>query len=335
MSKHVFKKFARVGVAISALLVAALHSSGAAAEGRSRDDLDESVRSLSHRGAYKWLVVRSIVATGLNDSLGVPPFDLGPPFGKFKFAMVGAHNPGATKPLPVTPDTPDSALLTTIVHPGFLQIARKTEADIPPGAENIPLASVPINVDFASVATAGPGRRAPLKGVMSAGPIDVAQAEPADPLTLGRWKKGHGILKIVCESTTRATLRMVVRSLRPVRIYGIGATMGGIFSLPQEQWTLAPFTIGGVPHIFVTDEHGDGSIERDINFCPLDPPSMERPLLVMNLLQYSRHQNYGAVPEPVFVNGLFLGLVTHNHLQFPVNVEFSDEWKARMGRDQD
>ena len=63
------------------------------------------------------------------------------------------------------------------------------------------------------------------------------------------------------------------------------------------------------------------SIERDINFCPLDPPSMERPMLVMNLLYYSRHQNYGAVPEPVFVNGLWLGMVTHNALQFPVNVQ--------------
>jgi hypothetical protein len=99
--------------------------------------------------------------------------------------------------------------------------------------------------------------------------------------------------------------------------------------VPQEQQSLAPFTIGGVPHVFVTDEHGDGSIERDINFCPLDPPSMERPLLVMNLLYYSRHQNYGAVPEPVFVNGLWLGLVTHNHLQFPVNVQLNPAFRPR------
>jgi hypothetical protein len=273
--------------------------------------------------------MRSIIATGLNHSVGQVPFDLGPPFGTFNFAMVAAYNPGAAKPLPLTPDSPDSTLLTTVASPGFLFLARKTEADIPPGAENVPLRDVPINVDFAAIATAGPGKRVALKGVLSAGPIDVAQAEPADPITLGQWKKGRGILKIVCQSTQRATLRMVVRSLLPHRMYGIGATMGGIYTVPQEQQSLAPFTIGGVPHVFVTDEHGDGSIERDINFCPLDPPSMERPLLVMNLLYYSRHQNYGAVPEPVFVNGLWLGLVTHNHLQFPVNVQLNPAFRPR------
>lgn len=330
MSNHVFDKFVRAGAAVSALLLLALQPSGASA-----DDLEDAVRSSSDRGAYKSKVVRSIVATGLNDSVGRVPFDLGPPFGTFNFAMVGVYNPGAAKPLPVTPDTPDSALLTTIAHPNFLTLAGKTEADIPPGAENVPLRDVPINVDFASIATAGPGRRVPLKGVLSAGPIDVAQAEPANPITLGQWKKGRGILKIVCQSTQRASLKMVVRSLLPHRMYGIGATMGGIFSLPVNEQRLSPFTIGGVPHVFITDEHGNGSIERDINFCPLDPPSMERPLLVMNLLHYSRHQNYGAVPEPVFVNGLWLGLVTHNALQFPVNVQRNPASDPRVTRDME
>src|SRR5262245_24178265 len=95
MSNHVFGKFVQVGAAVSALLLLAAAASA--------DDLDASVRSLSDRGAYRSKVMRSIVATGLNDAVGQPPFDLGPPFGTFNFAMVGAYNPGATKPLPLTP----------------------------------------------------------------------------------------------------------------------------------------------------------------------------------------------------------------------------------------
>lgn len=324
MRNHVLRKFIQAGAAVSALVVA-MHSPLAAA-----DDLEDAVRDgQGEKGAYKSLVVRSIIATGLNDSVGRPPFDLGAPFGTFNFAMVGAYKPGASEPAPLTPDTPDSALLATIVHPGFLLLAAKTPADIPPGAQNIPLRDVPVNVDFASVATAGPGLHVPLKGVMSAGVQDVAQAEPSGPITLGQWKKGRGILKIVCHSTQSATLKMEVRSLLPNRMYGIGATMGGPNAVPDDQKFLVPFTIGGVPHVFVTDEHGNGGMERDINFCPLEPLSQERPLLVMNLLYYSRHQNYGAVPEPVFVNGLWLGLVTHNHLQFPVNVKLNPGFEAR------
>jgi hypothetical protein len=327
MRNHVLRKFIQAGTAVSALVVG-MHSPVAAA-----DDLEEAVGANEiERGAWKSLVVRSIVATGLNDSVGRPPFNLGSPFGSFSFAMMGAYKPGASEPLPITPNTPDSALLATIAHPNFLLIAGKTAADIPPGSQNIPFRDVPVNVDFASIATVGPGMHIPLKGVMSAGPQDVAQAEPADPITLGQWKKGRGILKIVCQSTKQATLKMAVRNLLPHRMYGIGATMGGVHGLPEDQKRLAPFTIGGVPHVFITDEHGNGEIERLINFCPLDPPSMERPLLVMNLLFYSRHQNYGAVPEPVFVNGLWLGMVTHNHLQFPVNVQLNPGFEVEAIR---
>ena len=99
---------------------------------------------------------------------------------------------------------------------------------------------MPINVDFASIATVGPGRHVPLKGVLSAGPIDVAQSEPANPITLGQWRKGRGVLKIVCQSTQRANYKIVVKNLLPHRmLYGVGATMGGVFSLPVAEWRLA------------------------------------------------------------------------------------------------
>jgi hypothetical protein len=309
MDKYRTNKAAAV---ISALLLLSMQSLQSVSAPADTDSQDED-----SRGVFMSRTIHSIVATGLNDHLGVPPYDLGPPFGTFNFAMLGVYNKDGPTPLPITPDTPDSAILATTVHPNFLVIDHKTQADVNPAWLNIPLRDVPINTDFGSVYTlSGPG----LLGVRAAGPQDVAQAEPADPITLGQWKKGRGILKVICHSETSARLKLRVQSLLPHRMYGIGATLGGFHEVPVDQQILQPFTIGGVPHLLVTDEHGDGELDRDISFCPLDPNSTDRTVLVINLLYYSRHQNYGAVPEPVLVNGLWLGLVTHNHLQFPINV---------------
>src|SRR5256885_17134784 len=99
---------------------------------------------------YRERVIHSIVATGLNDVLGRAPFDLGEPFGTFGFSMVGIQNKNGGDPLPLTPSASDSDILVTVASQGFLTLAGKTRADVPPGSENIPLRDVPINVDFAS-----------------------------------------------------------------------------------------------------------------------------------------------------------------------------------------
>jgi hypothetical protein len=309
-------RIAKIVTAVSALALLSGHPVSTSAE--EQDDEWQGTYSPDEgKGAYRYRVIHSVVATGLNDYLGKPVFDLGPPFGTFGFTMVGIYNRTGTAPIPISEDASDSDLLATTVHPNFLLIDGKTQADVNPAWLNIPLRNVPVHTDFDSIYSL---TRTPLRGVRTAEPQEVAQAEPANPITLGQWKKGRGLLRIICQSKDSATLIMNVRSLLPNRIYGIGATLGGVRSLPLSQQVLAPFTIGGVPHLLVTDEHGDGAIERVIKFCPLDPESTNRTVLVMNLLYYSRHQNYGAVPEPVLVNGLWLGLVTHNHIQFPINV---------------
>jgi hypothetical protein len=320
MSFYEVRNVMRIGVVLCALVGSALESPSVSA-GEAKDESRGPKEKV-----YKSKIIYGIAATGLNDVLGRAPFDLGEPFGAFRFSMMGLHNPSGPDPYPLNPHANASDLLVTIADPNFLLIAGKTRADVSPGWENIPLRDVPINVDFGSVTTAGNGIKRPLRGVLHAEPIEVAQAEPSYPITVGRWLKGRGVLKIVCHTKVTSTLEMTVRNLLPNRIYGIGATMGGLHSEPMDQKRLAPFTIGGVPHLLVTDQHGDGVLKREVNFCPLDPESTERPLLVMNLLHYSRHQNYGAVPEPVFVNGLWLGMVTHNHLQFPVNVQPNPEF---------
>lgn len=321
MRNYPVNKTLRVAVAVAYLLALTTQVVSAAAGDNREEDSNQS-----REAVYKSKVIRGVIATGLNDVLGVAPFDLGAPFGTFNFSMLATQNESGPDPIPLSEDASPADLVVTVASEKFLALAGKTRADVNPAWENIPLRDVPINVDFGSVATHGKGIERPLRGVLSAAPEDVAQAEPSNPITLGQWMKGSGILKIICQSRERGTLKMSVRNLLPNRVYGIGSTLGGFHNLPVNQHRLAPFTIGGVPHLFVTDERGDGYIEREIAFCPLDTDSADRTVLVINLLQYSRHQNYGAVPEPVLVNGLWLGMVTHNHLQFPVNVTMNPDW---------
>ena len=250
--------------------------------------------------------IHSVVATGFNDLLGKPPFDLGAPFGTFGFTSMGIYNEFGSVPLPLNENVPDSSLLATAVHPNFLGLAGKTRADVDPELENILLRDVPVNVDFAFV------NREKLRGEFQADPLEVSQAEPANNITLGQWMEASGVAKIVCKSNRHATLKITTSSLIPNRMYGVWATLGGEF--------LSSFPIGGAPTMFMTDEYGDGKFKRELNFCPLDKDSADRPVLVINVVYYSSHQNFGAVPEPVFVDGFWLGTVTHNHLQFPINV---------------
>lgn len=252
-------------------------------------------------------VIRAMVATGFNDVLGRPAFDLGEPFGTFGFTSMGIYNASGEEPLPLDPYSRASDLLATSVHPNFLALAGKTREAVKPEWENIPLRDVPVNTDFAFV------NRVPLRGEMEAEPLEVAQSEPAQALTLGQWMNASGVARIECKSNDEANLVIRAKNLIPNRMYGVWATLGGEY--------LSSFPIGGVPNMFVTDERGSGRIERTLNFCPLDPASASRPILVLNVVYYSSHQNFGAVPEPVFVDGFWLGTVTHNHLQFPVNVD--------------
>lgn len=252
-------------------------------------------------------VIRAMVATGFNDVLGRPAFDLLPPFGKFGFTSMGIYNDSGDEPIPLDVYRRASDLLVTSVHPNFLGLAGKTREVVKPEWENVPLRDVPVNTDFAFV------ERNPLRAEMDAEPLEVTQAEPAQALTLGQWMNASGIARIECKTNQDAVLNIRARNLIPNRMYGVWATLGGEY--------LSSFPIGGVPNMFVTDEYGGGSIERKLNFCPLNPESAPRPVLVINVVYYSSHQNFGAVPEPVFVDGFWLGTVTHNHLQIPVNVE--------------
>lgn len=269
----------------------------------------ESYNHGSHPKKTFERIIEGVAVTGFNNVIGRPFYDWGEPFGTFGFPTFGVYNPYGTEPLPLDEMTPTSAILATSVPPEFLVLAGKTRDDVNPEWENVPLRDVPVNVDFAFV------ERKPLKGVLSADPFEPGQAEPVNPITLGQWMRAKGVAKIVCRGDI-AIIKLRLRHFIPNRMYAVWATLGGE--------NLSTFPIGGTPNVFITNEYGNAEFKRAIKFCPLEVKEGDRPLLVLNVQYYSNHQNYGAVPEPVQVDGFWVGLVTHNHMQFPVTVELLD-----------
>ncbi len=290
-----FKKIVKVVVLIPMILSA-----------QSRTLAENNIDHSDNRG-HSTRIIQGLTATGFNDVLGKPAFDLGEPIGAFGFSSIAIYNEFGSEPLPLDENTPNSALLATSIDENFLFLAGKTLEDVDPAWLNVLLRDISVNTDFKFVT------REPLRGVLDAEPLELAQAEPAGHITLGQWMKGSGTAKISCNGNESAIIKIRVRSLIPNRMYGIWATIGGDH--------LSSFPIGGTPNNFITDQNGDGQITRTVKFCPLDPNSANRPLLMINVVFNSNHQNYGAVTEPSEVNGYWFGLVTHNHIQFPVNVE--------------
>ena len=82
--------------------------------------------------------------------------------------------------------------------------------------------------------------------------------------------------------------------------------------------------IGGVPNVFITDEYGKAKFKRVVPYCPFRVREGDDPVSVISVQYHSEHENYGAVPEPVQVPGGWVGLVTHTHIEFPINVEVLD-----------
>lgn len=310
MNKYQIKKSAQLA-AVSALALLSVRSPTAGAHTDPSDD-DE-------RGERIDRVLQGVTVTGQNDVRGKPFFTWGPPYGPFHFPTVGVYNPNGTEPLHIDENTPDSAILSTIVDPTFLIVAGATPADVDPSWVNVPLRDIPVNTDFFFVLNkALPGTlEAPL-------PIQQSQSDPAGPITLGQWMQARGTAHIVCEGEG-ANVRLDLKHLLPNRMYDVWATLGlpkgSDPNDPNPLHRFFPIPLGGVPNVFVTDKHGNAEFKRWIKLCPFKPESTDRPVLTINVQWHGNQENYGGVTEPGFIHGQWLGVITFNAIQFPVNVQ--------------
>ena len=74
----------------------------------------------------------------------------------------------------------------------------------------------------------------------------------------------------------------------------------------------------GRPNVIITNNEGDGTLERDLNFCPVDA-ALEgvdgKRLAEIGVHLHSDHAAYGPVPAPLAA-GFPPGTVLHEHLTF-------------------
>jgi hypothetical protein len=257
-----------------------------------------TVVSYSHRA----VLIKAKLATGTNRFLSQPLHDFGGTIGTAGFSNVGAMNPSGTQALPLTTDSPESSRLVTFVDPGFLALFGKTIDDVDQNLLNVPLRDVAMNVDLEGVQRATP---APIS---LAEQLQTSQASPADPVTLGQWTQARGFALIRCAGRG-ANVQLTLRGLLPNRVYSAWGLFGG--------QSIRPFPLGGAPNVMVTDGRGSATFERELNFCPFDLKPGQAPLLAIDIVFHSDHQNYGLVPE-VDLAGFFTGTITHTQLEFLV-----------------
>jgi hypothetical protein len=248
------------------------------------------------------VLIKAKLTTGGNRFLGRPLHDFGPPFGTGGSANVGAWNPSGAQPLPLTPDSPESTVLATFVDPGFLARLGKTINDVPADLLNVPLRDVKANVDFNGVR-----REAPIP-ITLAEQLQPSQASPADPVTLGQWMRAEGFAHISCRGDV-ANVRLDLKGLIPNRVYSAWGVFGG--------QGITPFPLGGAPNVMVTDDRGNATYKRELNFCPFDLKPGQVSLLAIDIVFHSDHQNHGLVPE-LDLAGFFNGTTTHTQLEFLV-----------------
>lgn len=247
--------------------------------------------------------IKGRVVTGTNRFLGQPLTDFGVPLGTAGFSNVAAHDAYSAQPIPLSTDTPLSALLATYVDPDFLALIGKSPADVDPAKLNVLLQDVPVNVDPAGSA------RSTLKGILQSGQAQPSLAEPSAHITLADWVRAEGTASIKCETARTSTVRIALKKFLPNRTYTVWAILGGD--------GLAPLPLGGVPNAVVTDNRGDARFERALNFCPFGTRQDERPLLLIDVVFHSDHQVYGAVPDLPFAN-LFTGTINHTQYEFQI-----------------
>lgn len=236
------------------------------------------------------LTVQGVPVTGPNSLTGQQVQDFGPGVSTGR-DLVAAFNPNGSDPLPLTPDTPASTLLATI-----------DSDDATQDVINLPLRDVPGNVGTAGLT------RATLPGQLDVGTFDDNQSEPSGHITLGEWLEGSGVATFQCQEGEAPTAEIRVRNLLPNRLY----TVWGVF---QNGEGAVPF--GGPPNVIMTDELGNGSMSRVLNFCPLETTPEGADLLYLVVVFHSDQQVYAMQPTLPDA-GFPPGVVAHPQLQFSV-----------------
>ena len=263
-----------------------------------------SLPSATFAQASETRVLEGVAVTGLNERLGEPIQDFGPPVGLFHFATAAAHVPGAECPADLSASTPGDTLLATTADPAVLDVFGVDFDIIDPSLLNVPLRDVPSNVD------PGGQVRQPLDDILGTHPLTPNQAHPSFPITVEYWLRAEGTALIRCREGLPAEVTLSMRRLIPNRLY----TVWGAFATPEGP---RPLPVGGAPNTFVTDDRGDARFSRLLNYCPFEDTVDGGRLLSIIAVLHSDHMVYAREPALPHA-GLPPGVVAHAHLEFSV-----------------
>lgn len=256
--------------------------------------------------------IKAANVTGWNRYLDQPRYRwdfLAPPLDLAGANTAGAYNPGASEPLPFSPESPLDTVMASVADP-FLEVVFPPFdiSVVDPAAVNIPIR------DVATMVRSDLVSRATLPFITEAAVTAQSQAAPdkPDPVTLADWFEASGRMHIRCLRDGTAKLDIRVRDLLPNRAY----TVWAMWYLAEGR--IIPQPYGGVPNGYITDAHGDADFERKLNFCPMQAARYgiegNRLLSIITHL-HSDHVLYGAIPAPSAA-GLPPGTVTHMQLEW-------------------
>ncbi len=240
--------------------------------------------------------------TGLNRLLGQPIWELGGGLGTFGFTMLGGLDPAGAVALALTPASPPESILATDVDPFILAAFGVPAPD--PSVLNVPLRRVAAITDF-------DGSRSPLRDQKLAGQLEVSRTADSHWITLKSWLAASASARFDCDGRGGAKVDIRFRHMIPNGLY----TIWGVMSTPNGPF---PIPLGGVPNVVVVDPRGSARFERKINFCPQDLAPGQSPMVLVEVIFHSDGSTYGGVPE-LIRGGFPPGLVTHAHLDIPVN----------------
>jgi len=257
--------------------------------------------------------IKGIAVTGDNNLFQEPIWDMGPPFHTTFFNWTFAYNPNDTEPLLITKDMPGNTILAGGVDPVALSLGLLPN-DVDSSLINVPLHKTPVTVGLNGRGI-GTKNRKQLPSTLEVGTASIAtRANPNEPVTIDKWYRAEGDLKIVCHANGTAKADFSLRNLIPNGVYSLWSISGiEVDGKPN----IAPYPFGGVPNILIPDHQGHAVVSRTLGYCPLTDKS----LVFVDVAFHSDGNVYGSVPDAPFDDfSQPMGTVTHTHVQFPINV---------------
>jgi hypothetical protein len=250
-------------------------------------------------------ITKGEAITGANRLLGEPLYSYDfAPNSTFGFNTVDELDPVGPLPVPLTPASDQNAVLATT----FANLAA-VPPDVLPNL-NVPLRDVGTFVTGLLDRSAVPFHLDPTAPIV--GPTQSEPDQP-DPITLRDWLKGQGVAFTRCGPRGNF-VNIFVKRLIPNRMYS------AIALWLRDDGSFRPVSLGGVPNVIMTNEHGNGHISRRLNFCP-DDAAREGVgadhLIGIAVIYHSAHVAWGAIPTPAAPDFLLPpGSMVHAHIWF-------------------